>query len=85
MSPCFHVVSLQACADKLKREIREFGYPPVFPIPKEEEEESGRQDKQQLPKDPASRPKKVHAHVYVCVYLYAVCGKISLEKISIIC
>jgi hypothetical protein len=29
---------LQACADKLKREIEDFGYPPQFP-PEEEEEE----------------------------------------------
>ena len=28
---------MQACADKLDREIRQFGCPPVFPQDKEEE------------------------------------------------
>lgn len=30
---------LQACADKLKREMQDFGFPPVFPVEQEEKEE----------------------------------------------
>ena len=30
---------LQACADKLQREIEEYGYPPVFPLEEEKVEE----------------------------------------------
>jgi leucyl-tRNA synthetase len=33
-------VSIQACADKLKREIELYGCPPDFPEEEEEEEES---------------------------------------------
>ena len=28
----------QACADKLKREMTEFGFPPKFPVKEEKEE-----------------------------------------------
>ena len=61
---CLHFrLFLQACSDKLQREMKEYGFPPVFPAPKEdeEEEESGKQGKEQLPKDPAVRTKKVHS------------------------
>ena len=58
---------LQACSDKLQREMKEYGYPPVLPVPKEEEEEeeSGKQEKEQVSKDPTSRTKKVHAPLHV--------------------
>lgn len=39
---CFNIEtnkSLQACADKLTREIADFGYPPQFPPEEEEEKE----------------------------------------------
>lgn len=31
---------IKACADKLKREVEEFGYPPVFPVTEVEVKES---------------------------------------------
>ena len=33
-----YVVFFQACADKLKREMTEFGFPPKFPVKEEKEE-----------------------------------------------
>ena len=31
-------ISIQACSDKLKREMSEFGFPPKFPEKEEQEE-----------------------------------------------
>ena len=69
---CVLPLFLQACSDKLQREMKEYGYPPIFPVPKdeeEEEEESGKQDGEQLPKDFTSRPKKVHAPVHTQTHI----------------
>lgn len=45
----------QACADKLQREIKEFGFPPKFPENVDGEEEEEDPD----PSDPTKRVKKV--------------------------
>ena len=45
----------QACSDKLKREMKEFGYPPVFPEKEEKVQEESGPD----PADPTKRVKKV--------------------------
>ena len=34
------ILSFQAGADKLKREMADFGFPPVFPIKEDEEDKS---------------------------------------------
>ena len=34
------ILSFQAGADKLKREMQDFGFPPIFPIREEEEEKT---------------------------------------------
>ena len=34
------IISFQAGADKLKREMQDFGFPPIFPIKEDEEEKS---------------------------------------------
>ena len=51
---------LQACADKLKREIAEFGYPPIFPAEEGEGEGEGDPEGGAVdPADPTRRVKKV--------------------------
>ena len=46
---------MQACADKLTNELKEFGFPPVFPREEVKEEEEESPDLC----DPTKRPKKV--------------------------
>lgn len=58
----FHCTGMpiKACADKLEREIQQFGYPPQFPTteePKKEEE-----DKDVVPKDKSKGKKVRFAH-----------------------
>ncbi len=48
----------QACADKLKREMEEFGFPPQFPQPGSGEKE-GPTAESTGPVDPTKPPKKV--------------------------
>ena len=50
----------QACADKLKNEFAEYGYPPVFP---KEEEVSVPAEEDMTPTDPTKRVKKVKSKV----------------------
>ena len=47
---------VQACADKLKNELEQFGFPPVFPGDVEEREE---EEESPDPADPTKRAKKV--------------------------
>lgn len=47
---------IKACADKLKRELETFGYPPKFPA--QEEQEQVEEEKDIVPKD-KSKGKKV--------------------------
>ena len=47
---------LQACADKLKNELEQFGFPPVFPGDVEERKE---EEESPDPADPTKRAKKV--------------------------
>lgn len=57
---------IKAGADKLKREMETFGYPPQFPTdeePKEIEEE-----KDVIPKD-KSKGKKVSLQTTICNYI----------------
>ena len=46
----------QACADKLKNELQQYGFPPVFPREVEEKEE---EQESPDPADPTKRAKKV--------------------------
>ena len=48
---------LQACADKLKNELEQFGFPPVFPGDVEERKEEEKEIPD--PADPTKRTKKV--------------------------
>jgi len=43
---------IKACADKLKREMEEFGNPPVFPLPKEESEPQVQEPAKKAQEDP---------------------------------
>lgn len=54
----FHCTGMpiKACADKLKREMEDFGYPPVFPV---DSNESVVEEKSDVPKD-KSKGKKVN-------------------------
>ena len=71
---------LQACADKLKNEIAQYGFPPVFPKSSEEKAEEEQQAKSD-PADPTKRVKKVRqcvekvvdSHNYTCIcHMYCV-------------
>ena len=53
---------LQACADKLKNEIAQYGFPPVFPKSSEEKAEEEQQANSD-PVDPTKRVKKVRLSV----------------------
>lgn len=54
----------QACADKLSREMKDFGFPPVFPHERAEEGE----EEEAVPTDPTKRAKKVGV-AYHCQYV----------------
>jgi len=45
----------QACSDKLKQEMADFGYPPVFPV---DEEEASKVEREAIPTDPSKKAKK---------------------------
>ena len=49
---------IQACADKLKNEVGQFGFPPIFPGETEEEEEDVAKEAAD-PADPTKRTKRV--------------------------
>eukprot|EP01137_Pigoraptor_chileana_P025712 Opistho-2@95566 len=57
----FHCTGMpiKACADKLKREIEDYGFPPVFPPPEEKAEEPETKERA----DPTKPAKKVHSKV----------------------
>lgn len=57
----------QACADKLSREMKDFGFPPVFPHERAEEGEEG-EEEEAVPTDPTKRAKKVGV-AYHCQYV----------------
>lgn len=51
---------IKACADKLKRELELYGYPPVFPLNEQEQNEKIENDQLIIPKD-KSKGKKSKA------------------------
>jgi len=57
----------QACADKLSREMKDFGFPPIFPHERAEEGEEG-EEEEAFPTDPTKRAKKVGV-TYHCQYV----------------
>lgn len=57
---------IKACADKLKREMEVYGYPPKFPEDQEQEVEV---EKDIIPKD-KSKGKKVSYSQYVLYFVF---------------
>lgn len=52
--------AIQACADKLKREMDDFGYPPVFPVEEETTPEIEDKSSEPIIKDKAKGKKVNH-------------------------
>jgi len=59
----FHCTGMpiMACADKLSFEMKEFGFPPVFPH--EGREEGKENEEEAVPSDPTKRTKKMKSKV----------------------
>lgn len=80
----FHCTGMpiKACADKLKREIKQFGNPPVFPV--EENNSSTQEDENNEPKDKAKGKKsKALAKTIAAKYQWQIMQSLGLSDSEI--